>query len=222
MMTSLPIEDIINSEGNQNIASLLFNVIKAFTVINVLLSAFLSLIPVWLSVKATGYCEMHDELKEKNGYPFFHPDIALQSMTEEIENQKTHRLQTDTKMAVTNAQLMDRLREQKVDIKDTDALIAGIIENSGSEQKDTRSSANVVDMVDSMFDSARKSASGSSKSRFATSDMNSVSGIFGKLTQISGTKKETENSLAMKALVKEAERLRQKKQFQSQNDDRRF
>lgn len=217
ILTTVPTEEIADSESNKSLTGLFFNSIKAFTVINMLISTGLSLLPVWFSIKAVKYCEMHDELKEKNGYPYFHPDIALQRATEEIEYSKNHKIQADTRSAVTNAELMKKLRDQNVDFKDTNALMAGIIENSGSQQKSAQNSSQALDMVDSMLNNARRKTSGFDKNRFATSDMNSLAGTFGKFAQLISPKKESENSLAMKALVKEAERLRQQKQFQKDN-----
>ena len=92
----------------------------------------MSQLPVWISMKSINYCTTHDKLKEKPGYPYFHPDINV------------------------------------------------------------------------------------SQNRFATSDMNSLTGFAQKLNKALTPEKNSENSQAMKALVEEAEKLKIQKQMQSE------
>lgn len=128
----VPEEAIMSSEGNQSLTDVAFKSIKIITIINLIISSFMSLLPVWVSMKSIDYCIMHDELKEKNGYPYFHPDIYV------------------------------------------------------------------------------------SQNRFATSDMNSLTGFAQKLNKALTPEKNSENSQAMKALVEEAEKLKIQKQMQSE------
>lgn len=128
----VPEEAIMSSEGNQSLTDVAFKSIKIITIINLIISSFMSLLPVWVSMKSIDYCIMHDELKEKNGYPGFYPDIA----------------------AVQN--------------------------------------------------------------KFATLDMKLFDETVEKFTKILTPKKESENSAAMKALVKEAENLRFQKTIQTE------
>lgn len=71
-------EDVAaDSDGNKYMVNVIFDSVKIITIVNLIISAFMSLLPVWLSMKSIDYCIMHDELKEKSGYPYFHPDINV-------------------------------------------------------------------------------------------------------------------------------------------------
>lgn len=71
-------EDVAaDSDGNKYMVNVIFDSVKIITIVNLIISAFMSLLPVWLSMKSINYCTMHDELKEKPGYPYFRPDINV-------------------------------------------------------------------------------------------------------------------------------------------------
>ncbi|MBE6841214.1 MAG: hypothetical protein E7510_00050 [Ruminococcus sp.] len=126
-------EDVAaDSDGNRYMVNVIFDSVKIITIVNLIISAFMSLLPIWISVKSINYCTTHDKLKEKPGYPYFHPDINV------------------------------------------------------------------------------------SQNRFATSDMNSLTGFAQKLNKALTPEKNSENSQAMKALVEEAEKLKIQKQMQSE------
>lgn len=219
-ITSMSTENLANSEGNIIIMDSIMDGVRIFSVINALLSLILSGLPVYFNYKAAIYCSINDELKLKPGYPYFHPDIALQRTAEEIANQKEHKIETDTASAVSNANLMNKLRDQNVDFSDTDALFNSIVANT---KNDTPSNKSKGSQALNYADSLLRSASNTGKRQYASSDMNMIKdyahNTADKLSNILGIRKETPNSIAMKALVEEAEKLRMKKQFQANHPE---
>lgn len=208
VLTSVPAEIVAEGQGNKTIMDLLMGVVKTFTVINLIISSVLSLLPVWIGYKSAEYCRIHDELKECNGYPHFHPEIALMNAAEDIQHNKDRRVRSDAASAVTNAQLMNQLRSQNVDFSDTSALLQGVISNSESSKK--KSSAALA-QVEEMFRNNSHYRGRDDRVWHRSSYGNTKMLIQDTVNKYLQPWKENSNAPAMNALMQEAERLRERK-----------
>lgn len=216
LVSSVPAESLSGTEGYEEIMKLITRSLKILASVNLICSAAVTAAPVWMHYKEYEYCQIHEELKSCTGYPHFHPDIALMRAAGEISEKKEHKIQTDTDSAVTNAQLMNRLRDSNVNFNDTDALFAAVTANARPEKRASSSGSDALSRVDAMIADAR------SDRKFSSSAMRTLTESAGssvlKTAELFGVRRKTANARAMEELVREADRLRAQKSPGTSND----
>ncbi len=120
----VPEDDVINSDGNKNMINMLMDSIQIITAINLIISVVMCLLPVWFNIKAAKFCIMHDELKDKYGYPYFHPDIAIRKTAEEFQNAKERKIQTNITELTGTAENFTKIFAPKKESENSQAMKA--------------------------------------------------------------------------------------------------